>query len=55
MVEKRETFWQPWMVGLAVFIVVMAVAQMLLSGGALLVAVPVGLVAGAVHRRYRRA
>jgi hypothetical protein len=42
-----------WVVGLAVFLVVAFVCQLLLGGGAVLVAIPAGVVAGAVYGRRR--
>ena len=50
----RERLLPPWVVGLAVFLVFAVLAQLLLSGGALLLAIPLGVIAGAVYARRRR-
>lgn len=51
----RERLLPPWVVGLAVFLVVAVLAQLLLSGGALLLAIPPGVIAGAVYARRQAA
>lgn len=49
----RERFLPPWVVGLAVFLLVAALGHQLLDGGVFL-AIPVGVIAGAVYGVRRR-